>query len=593
MKNIRFNKYIGIVLLVIIIINSVLPSFSYAAEGTVWSGILGFLDWSLGILLIPFKILALVPALLVQLVFSLFVSGGEGELVWVTVDKILFNGLDILNVDIFTNPTGVSSDLVLNIRQQTYNWYYTFRNFIIVIYLCSLIYIGIRMAISSIAEDKAKYKRILVNWFIGLCLVIILHNLIIIILKVNNFLVSTIQPKDITGDYNNLMNSLLAQCFLQKFTTSMGSILMYTILAIISFIYFIIYLKRMITVNFLIAIAPLITLTYPIDKVGDNKSQILNSWFKEFISDVLIQFFHCLIYVVFVNVSIQNMVTSGSMNFAAMFVSIVFMCCMFYVEDITKKLFGLDQGGATFLQNLAMGSILMKTYKNVKTVNSLRQNAKDNEQSSTSQIPDQMPDGQTITQALQHARESDTQENVSENMAKDIGKSTEKKAQYQQQSNSFGKQKEKGKLPARVLGGVAKGYVGALDKMAQYTVPFYRAAKKRNKGNYKMDLKEVSKLFQFAASNYIENKNPNMTQDEIQRTLQAINSTDIKNFDPRTPEHNMKLWMLHMQKNFKDEKILNPQEQLNNSIISFSKEYSKQKKRAGEKNGTKRKKGSK
>ena len=55
------------------------------------------------------------------------------------------------------------------------------------------------------------------------------------------------------------------------------------------------YIKRMLTVGFLIVIAPLITITYSIDKMGDGKSQALNAWLKEFIYNVLIQTFHCII----------------------------------------------------------------------------------------------------------------------------------------------------------------------------------------------------------------------------------------------------------------------------------------------------------
>ena len=46
---------------------------------------------------------------------------------------------------------------------------------------------------------------------------------------------------------------------------------------------FITYVKRMITIAFLIMIAPIITITYSIDRMGDGKSQALNKWFKEYI----------------------------------------------------------------------------------------------------------------------------------------------------------------------------------------------------------------------------------------------------------------------------------------------------------------------
>lgn len=334
--------------------------------------ILGFLDFAFGILIYPIKLLALLPGLIAQAILSAVVSGGEGALTWVTIDQILFNELAITDINIFSNVTAAGKDLIGNtvimkIRTYIANWYYAFRNLVIITYLCALIYIGIRMAISSIAEDKAKYKNMLKNWFVGLALVIILHYIIIIIIQINNQLLDIIKPTNIDGNYNNLMNDLFGQAFWVDFTTSMGSIILYTILVILTFIFFIIYVRRMITISFLICVAPLITLTYPIDKATDNKSQILNSWLKEFTSDVLIQFFHCIIYVVLVKTSIDNMLNAGSLDFGAIFVSIVFTCSIFYAEGIVKKLFGINQGRFNIFKNTCNGNNIRNCCKELKS----------------------------------------------------------------------------------------------------------------------------------------------------------------------------------------------------------------------------------
>ena len=38
---------------------------------------------------------------------------------------------------------------------------------------------------------------------------------------------------------------------------------------------------------FLTIIAPLVALTYPIDKINDGKAQAFNMWFKEYIFNLL------------------------------------------------------------------------------------------------------------------------------------------------------------------------------------------------------------------------------------------------------------------------------------------------------------------
>lgn len=54
-------------------------------------------------------------------------------------------------------------------------WYFTIRNFAIVALLSILVYTGIRIVISSSAQDKAKYKQRLVDWLVAMCLLFFLH----------------------------------------------------------------------------------------------------------------------------------------------------------------------------------------------------------------------------------------------------------------------------------------------------------------------------------------------------------------------------------------------------------------------------------
>lgn len=54
-------------------------------------------------------------------------------------------------------------------------WYFTLRNFAIVALLSILVYTGIRIIISSSAQDKAKYKQRLMDWTVSMCLLFFLH----------------------------------------------------------------------------------------------------------------------------------------------------------------------------------------------------------------------------------------------------------------------------------------------------------------------------------------------------------------------------------------------------------------------------------
>ena len=55
------------------------------------------------------------------------------------------------------------------------SWYFIIRNFCLIALLSILLYVGIRIVISSSAQDKAKYKQRFFDWLIGVCLLFFLH----------------------------------------------------------------------------------------------------------------------------------------------------------------------------------------------------------------------------------------------------------------------------------------------------------------------------------------------------------------------------------------------------------------------------------
>ncbi len=61
------------------------------------------------------------------------------------------------------------------LRQIIAGWYVTLRTIAVVGLLSVLIYIGIRIIISSTASDKAKYKQRLIDWVVAFCLLFFMH----------------------------------------------------------------------------------------------------------------------------------------------------------------------------------------------------------------------------------------------------------------------------------------------------------------------------------------------------------------------------------------------------------------------------------
>ena len=95
----------------------------------------------------------------------------------------------------------------------------------------------------------------------------------------------------------------------------------------------------MITLGFLIVIAPLVTVTYSIDKMGDGKSQALNAWMREFVYNILIQPFHCIAYLALGSAGVSILDGSGELSMASVVIAIMIFIFMLTSEKIIKEIF--------------------------------------------------------------------------------------------------------------------------------------------------------------------------------------------------------------------------------------------------------------
>ena len=242
-------------------------------------------------------------------------------------------------------------------------WYRGIRIIAIVGMMSVLVYIGIRILISSTSTQKAKYKQLLGDWLVGMLLLFSMHYIMVFsnkfVTSLTGFL-DNIQPnvfvrgvvdtdgkvseelgksglevvdvssKDNTKSVNTSSDGKVAKYkendveFIEWDTNLMGMIRMeaqaqseddldkyigYTIMFLVMVFYTLFfawtYTKRLIYMAFLTIIAPLVALTYPIDKANDGKAQGFDYWFKEYIFNLLLQPMHLLIYTILVSTAMQ------------------------------------------------------------------------------------------------------------------------------------------------------------------------------------------------------------------------------------------------------------------------------------------------
>lgn len=290
-----------------------------------------------------------------------------------TLEKIVLNQVPIFDVNIFnTNEAGGESlttnenagNIILTLRQNVASWYNAFRYFVIALLLVILIYLGIRMAITSIAEEKAQYKRLLKDWFISFFIVMFIHYFIVIIMQLNDYFVNVFTNIIESSDMGSFYDSVLIMAYDFRFTEGWYGTILYIALVWYMLKYAWKYIKRLLSVLILIILSPLVAVSYALDKIRDNRSQSLGKWLKEIAFTILIQSVHALIYTVFIAGIISQIVVDT--NILNMIGACVFLLIaikfMDAVEDIFENIFGFKSSDA--LKEVMDSTIgLVATYK--------------------------------------------------------------------------------------------------------------------------------------------------------------------------------------------------------------------------------------
>lgn len=256
-------------------------------------------------------------------------------------------------------------------REAISSWYVSLRNLAIVGLLSVLVYVGIRIILSSTAADKAKYKQLLQDWLIALCLLFFMHYIMSFTVTMTKAICEAIgggntdeivvdaQGENGVGKFKtSLMGFARFQTQYKNMWNKLAYLIMYLALVIYTIIFTVYYLKRVVVMAFLTMIAPLVALTYPIDKIQDGKAQAFDAWLKEYVYNALIQPFHLIIYMVLVG-SAQDL---ASENLLYVIVALGFIP---QAEKLLRYFFGFNKaGGGTLgpLGALGLASIANKAF---------------------------------------------------------------------------------------------------------------------------------------------------------------------------------------------------------------------------------------
>lgn len=284
--------------------------------------------------------------------FGTSATSASGERV--TVEGIFFNRIPIFDANFFNINEDDTTSVVFQLRKNLRMWYYIIRNLSIAVLLFGLVYVGIRMALTTIAEKKADYKKMLVTWAFAMCVVLFIHIYMYAVLAFNDITVGMCREfgenaahEEIskvvdTDDFNeelSLYDAVRVKAYAFNWKEGVPATVIYIFLVYLLVRISLIYFKRYITLYILALSGSFMGVKYAFDRIAGKKTTSLNKWFKDFTFNVLLQTVHALVYVIYMAMALSVSQTS----LVGAVVALVLLNFMLKADGILIKIFGLDK----------------------------------------------------------------------------------------------------------------------------------------------------------------------------------------------------------------------------------------------------------
>lgn len=235
-------------------------------------------------------------------------------------------------------------------------WYKALRLVSLVALLSVLVYVGIRIIISSTGQEKAKYKKMIGDWIVAICILFVLNYIMAFTMDIVNRIIDVFSSSSLVdaNGVDTLMSEIRNNIDSRAYSdlTTFTNLILYIVLVIYTIIFTIHYLKRVVYLAFFTMIAPLIAVTYPIDRIKDGQAQAFGTWIKEYTFNAAIPVIHIIIYSALVG-SAKDLAIDNPLY------AIVCISFLIPAEKFFKKLFGFEKASTVGQLGAAAGGALI------------------------------------------------------------------------------------------------------------------------------------------------------------------------------------------------------------------------------------------
>lgn len=319
------------------------------------------------------SLLAQVLFLLLDLVFGVGLSGTAA---YPFPDKVIFNQIAILDPN-FTAPN--SESITYAIKDIINSTFLSLQSIAISVFAIAAMIMGIKLALTTIASEKAKYKQAISKWLIGVIILFMLKYIIAGIFYLNEEIVKAVSAGaaqikfevnvfETIPIFGQSLGTLITEALdaldvkssvdhygylglvLKSIFEGQGGDIFSSIIAFIimgqSIAILLSYFKRLFYSLLLSIVSPLIVAVDTVNKSLGIQSKILSTWMKEFSITVFIQSIHALFLTIILKIlsKVYALTLAEMTDSMKGIIAIILTTALVKFEKVFKSLFGIRTG---------------------------------------------------------------------------------------------------------------------------------------------------------------------------------------------------------------------------------------------------------
>lgn len=270
-----------------------------------------------------------------------------------TLDKLFFGDIRMLDVNMFKILNKDGSGIGLDGKYDNINaafkagiakWSGVTRlmalSITFLIFIMAIINLLLKIGANKISGVKTeKVKQLIQDLAVTIVIIFFLPLLMALILYLVDFLMAVLNNFRYTlleGGVRNFEADIFVKIFTKVSLTTDYTISIITIMYLIflQVKYFAVFLKRFLSIAIMTLIAPIVAVTYSLDRAGDNKSQIFNGFISEYIQTAMLAPMYALMYIIF-------MLLLGGIATTQPFLGVIILTFFQKIEKQMKALFGI------------------------------------------------------------------------------------------------------------------------------------------------------------------------------------------------------------------------------------------------------------